>query len=371
MAKATSINIKPAKTAKSEAHNERKVKLDYIMPEHHGQHEHWTIEKISDRQPAIRELYQQMVGQTMQKKAEPIREGVVVIKQETTIDELRELGNKFKERFGIECFQIHIHRDEGHVVVEKEARSAKALGHKTIEPGMLIINHHAHMIFDWQNKKTGRSIKLNRVDMREMQTITAQVLGMDRGQSNSKATRLEAQEFKVFRQKLNEDVSQELDLIEKRKFKALKEVEAIEDQKKKLLPGLKELESEMKKTSQSFKGFMTNYDQTLKELHDSREELKKLESKNGLQRKLEVLPWKDCRDNNVQAWLSLTHGFHGIQIRSGQDGSIYFKLGDEVARLKDMPKELQAMIKEKLSVDRVFQKSESIKWRKYHRQHGQ
>ena len=41
--------------------------------------------------------------------------GVIVIKQETTMQELQQFATVCKERFGIEAFQIHIHKDEGHL----------------------------------------------------------------------------------------------------------------------------------------------------------------------------------------------------------------------------------------------------------------
>ena len=50
----------------------------------------------------------------MQAKAEPLREGVVVIKEDTTMEELQELGKRFQERFGVTPVQIAIHKDEGH-----------------------------------------------------------------------------------------------------------------------------------------------------------------------------------------------------------------------------------------------------------------
>jgi len=366
MAKATSINIKSAKIKISESHNERRGKTDRIIPGREGQHEHWKQETISDRLKEIEKLYREKVGQNLQKSAGPIREGVVVIKEDTQMHHLQALGKKFKECFGIDCIQIHIHKDEGHIVTKKEVQASSALKNKTLTEGELILNLHAHMVFDWQNKVTGRSIKLNKGDMREMQTITAQVLGMERGQENSKAVRLEVNEFKAFRERLNEDVAEELDKAEEIKARSLKELRLIEEQKKNSLSELKRLESKKKETEETSEKFKENYNQTLKRLIDSREELRKLESKSALLSKLEILPWKSCKDNNVQAWLSLTHGFHSIRIESGQDGSIYFQLGDQIARLKDMPKEVQVVIREKLSVDRVFQKQEGIKWRKHH-----
>ena len=39
--------------------------------------------------------------------------GVVVIKEDTTMEELQELGKRFQERFGVTPVQIAIHKDEG------------------------------------------------------------------------------------------------------------------------------------------------------------------------------------------------------------------------------------------------------------------
>ena len=62
--------------------------------------------------PNIR-LVKEKTGRKMQAKAEPLREGVVVIKEDTTMEELQELGKRFQERFGVTPVQIAIHKDEG------------------------------------------------------------------------------------------------------------------------------------------------------------------------------------------------------------------------------------------------------------------
>ncbi|HEV8513238.1 MAG TPA: hypothetical protein VGQ59_08165 [Cyclobacteriaceae bacterium] len=358
----TSINIKPAKIRISEAHNERRVKLDYVLPEFEGNHQHWKNDSISNRLTSIKQLYFQEVGQTMQPNSSPVREGVVGIKPETTMNDLRELGSKLKERFGIECFQIHIHHDEGHVVTEDEAKTKKALGDNKIKVGTTLINYHAHLIFDWQDKKTGRSFKLNRADTSEMQTLTAQVLGMERGETNSKATRLEAKEFKAFRQKLNADVGAELTQVDERKSKALRELSEIEELKKKSMLGLLMLEAEGKRTKQSFEESKKNYDLTLRKLQDSREELKRLEPKIKFTKRLEDLPWASCADgHNVSFWLA-KQSLHRTEIHSGKDGSIYFKQGELVARVKDMKSDVQVTILKKLKLDTLFQNQQAMKW---------
>jgi hypothetical protein len=296
--------------------------------------------------------------------AKPIREGVVVIDDNTSMADLRNLKFKLKERFGIDCFQIHIHKDEGHIVTEKEAKTASVFGETKIV-GSVIRNLHAHMIFDWQDKRTGRSFKLNRADMREMQTLTSEVLGMKRGDANKKATRLEAKDFKVYRDKLNVDLFKEIDRSEEIKAKALEELCSIEEQKKNSLNELEGLKTKSKETEEYLEKSRESYNQTSKRLRDSRERLKELDPKFELLRKLTLLPWENCKINNVQWWLSLCPGLAGIRIKSGQDGSIYFELANQLARLKDMPRASQAIVKLKLSTDSVFQKQVVVKKRKY------
>ena len=85
------------------------------------------------------------------------------------MDDLKKLAKRLEQRFGITIFQIAIHKDEGFFNSDS---------HK--------LNLHAHLVADWTNHKNGESIKLNRQDMAEMQTITAEVLGMQRGVSSDK-----------------------------------------------------------------------------------------------------------------------------------------------------------------------------------------
>jgi hypothetical protein len=100
----------------------------------------------------------------------------------------------------------------------------------------------------------------------------------------------------------------------------------------------------------------------LKKLQESRDTLKQLEPKLKFLERLENLPWATCIDRtNVSAWLHVKQGMHGVEIKSGQDGSIYFKQGELVARLKDMKVEAQVAIKEKLKLDPGFQKQLAMK----------
>lgn len=155
--------------AGSEEHNKRQKSLDYVRKELSVNNEYWECDCQAQRKNFLENLAKTKTGRRMQAKATPIREGVVVISSTTTMDDLRKLADNLQQRFGVECFQIAIHRDEGHA------------NSKTWKP-----NLHAHMVFDWMNHDTGKSIRLSRDDMADMQTIVAEALHMERGVSSDK-----------------------------------------------------------------------------------------------------------------------------------------------------------------------------------------
>ena len=169
----TSINVRACNIGSAERHNLRSKELDYIRPELSYRNEQWSEMKIADVLEDIREKYRQHTGQSMQKKATPIREGVVVIEDGTTLRQLQDFAERIEERFGIHTFQIYTHKDEGASVWNGNSEAWKP-------------NYHAHMIFDWTDGETGRTRKLNKQDMAEMQTMLAECLGMERGISSDR-----------------------------------------------------------------------------------------------------------------------------------------------------------------------------------------
>lgn len=178
MAKQTSVNVQPVKGG-SEEHNKREKQLDYVRKDLSHLNQYWESDTQANRLVNIKALYQSKTGQKMQAKATPIREGVVVIQESTTMEDLHRLADAYRDRLGIEVFQIAIHRDEGY----QHSKEWKP-------------NLHAHLVFDWTDHNTGKSVKLNRQKMAEMQTITAEVLGMERGKS-SENKHLSAMQYKA------------------------------------------------------------------------------------------------------------------------------------------------------------------------------
>ena len=182
----TSINFKAAKSD-SETHNFRKKTFDYIRKELTPKNEYWMEEKISDRIQKIEIYCKEKSGRKLQKNAIPVREAVVVIKEDTNLQDLHQLAKRLEEELKIRIFQIAIHKDEGHY--DKDTKEWKP-------------NYHAHLVADWQDLKTGKTLKHQSFHYSKMQDLAAECLGMERGISGSKS-RLEAIEFKI--QKKEED----------------------------------------------------------------------------------------------------------------------------------------------------------------------
>lgn len=173
----TSVHTKPV-TGGSEAHNKRTKALDYVRPELSHKNESWEIDSVNERMAHIKRTYKASTGQRLQKKATPIRESVVVISKATTMEQLQNFAKRCEEKYGIRTFQIHIHRDEGHHKSKEEWKE----------------NLHAHLVHDWTDDK-GKTLKLDRFAMSEIQTMAAEVLGMERGKSSEKK-HLEPLQFK-------------------------------------------------------------------------------------------------------------------------------------------------------------------------------
>jgi len=176
----TSINFKAVKSD-SETHNFRKKTFDYIRKDLTSKNEYWMEQKIADRIQKIEAYCKEKSGRKLQKNAMPVREAVVVIKENTTMLELQNLAKRLEEELNIRVFQIAIHKDEGHT--DKDTKEWKS-------------NYHAHLVADWQDLKTGKTLKHQSFHYSKMQDLTAECLNMERGIFGSRG-RLEAIEFKI------------------------------------------------------------------------------------------------------------------------------------------------------------------------------
>lgn len=230
MAIKSSIHIKPCNTKSSEAHNRRTAEYMrnigeskiYIVSELSADNEQWVNPEFGNpnlqtHYDNIKQMVKEKTGRAMQEKererkgkngkiikvagCSPIREGVLLIKPDTTLVDVKKFSEECQRCWGITPLQIFLHKDEGHWLngqPDAEDKESFQVGEKWFKP-----NYHAHIVFDWMNHDTGKSQKLNDNDMIEMQTLASDILSMQRGQSKSETGKehLERNDFILEKQK--------------------------------------------------------------------------------------------------------------------------------------------------------------------------
>ncbi len=233
-----SDHVKPCNIEQSERHNRRDAdyiaslnpRTLYVRTELSHNNESYVVPDLKgvtlqQHYDAIKAMVKQKTGRAMQEKkvtvigkngkpkerngSSPIRESVVNIKPDTTMADLQKYTDKVHQRWGVRAIQIHIHKDEGHYTNPEDP--------STWQP-----NLHAHIIWDWMNHETGKSYKLGKKDMEELQDMAAETLEMERGKRKSEtgAEHLERNDFIIQKQEnqieeLQKSIAQEKAKIEK------------------------------------------------------------------------------------------------------------------------------------------------------------
>lgn len=168
----------------------------------------------------------------MPKNSEPIREGVAVITEDTTLEQMLLLAHDIEQRFGIKTKAIYAHLDEGHehLVTDKDHQNGKYLDVPEGET-IFIWNRHSHYIFDWTNHDTGECINLNRHDMSELQDMLANAYKMERGKKSDKKWR-DAHTFKADQEK--QRAKEAAEYVERKKAESKQIMDAIKENSNKL-----------------------------------------------------------------------------------------------------------------------------------------
>ena len=199
----TGGHIKPCKVGQVELHNRRDP--DYVERMAHSKHPlHFyphlacrsNVDEYSNEYanyPSVKDIFEAMIVryQEMDKRHRkpplkdreridkktgkkvvvsgwsPIREMVVIIKSDTTVEQLNKFSEWLKAEKGVNTIFTSLHFDEGHI------------GKKD---GKFHCNFHAHVGLDFFNWQTGKTIKLDKKDMSDIQTALAECLEMERGE---------------------------------------------------------------------------------------------------------------------------------------------------------------------------------------------
>ena len=233
MSQISSINFKKSFAINAE-HNDRTLPPSYLIDNEKGAECDRNAEQARELKGQIiaqaKEAYINRTNQRFQAKSYEWS-AVVNIKPDTTMQDLERLSKHFNDKYGFQCYQIAIHRDEGH----------------TDEDGKKQINHHAHLEFVTLDKNTGinRQRELTPQKLRELQSEVAEILGMQRGIDKriSKAERIEPRKYakqketekKTTKQAIN-DLNKQIREIEKQQREALKEADnAFQAERKRMI----------------------------------------------------------------------------------------------------------------------------------------
>ena len=123
--------------------------------------------------PLVRQaeqLYTEKTHQKCQKSFQPFRESVLVIRPDTTDEQLMTFKGLAEKTTGWKCIGIYVHQDEGFV------KSKYIEG----EDGFKV-NYHAHVLWSCQDLTTGKAIRCDRRKLSQMQDDLAMATGMERG----------------------------------------------------------------------------------------------------------------------------------------------------------------------------------------------
>jgi len=319
MAKA-SINIQVA-SGNSEKHMDRESKTTYLLDPDSKKNEYKTFKSSKDFLSAAKVAAKEKTGRSMQKLAEKnfVQEAVLNLEENHTLDDVKKVFDNLKQEFGgFEVFKIAVHKDEGyfyHKKEELEYRPNRDIFFNEKDKTFYLdknhtkeadlnqfekrYNYHAHVLFTKFDMSQGKNARLNRSDMRKVQTITAKSLGMERGEEFSKAKRKSHWQLKEAHD-IKRDVKKEV-LAKKKDIDLLKkEVRAemvaegghTKEEYQALNKRFKELEEqvkakdltidELKRSVNSWRHKATNWEEakTYKELYEEiKEEKIELEAK--------------------------------------------------------------------------------------------
>ena len=246
---------------------------------------------------------------------------VVNIKQDTTMQDLERLAKHFETKYGFQCYQIAIHRDEGY-----------------IENGEKHINHHAHLEFITLDKETGKNMYRRELIspkiLRQIQTEVAEILEMERGQDKriSKRERVEPRKYAQLKEQ-EKKVQKELKAELEQEKLSTKEIKAYIEQFRKNCTG-KDLPKEF-----------------FRDISNLKKQAEEPTTKEFLDDTLETLLQSYLKEKEKNIELETKNKEIETEILSKQELEIEFqniikRHEAEIEKLKQQKSELEAKLKE-------------------------
>lgn len=195
-------------------HNFRKDEPNYLLePQDRKENSYWQNEKTP------KEIFNDELkkanrkGGRIPKFENSYWEAVCNLNANHNLDDLKKLAEHIEKKFNITCTAIAIHRDEGHYN----------------DKGKAEYNYHAHINFMTykDGRQNWRKELIKPDDLRELQTETAEILGMERGKDKRETgrERLEHKEYKAIA-KEKQALIQELEAVKLSKAEIKEQFEA-------------------------------------------------------------------------------------------------------------------------------------------------
>lgn len=180
----SSIHFQKAEVEFAEKHNFRteKKEPEYLLDKQYRK----TNEYLKLNDP--KELYQEQLKIRNQNHARGFAphlkdvywEAVVNLDEKHNLDDVKKVADFIQQKYHLQPCSIALHHDEGY----------------TDKDGTVKYNHHAHLCFLTMDKGISTMRKIRSKELRQMQTEIAQLLGLERGKENSKATRLDHKQYR-------------------------------------------------------------------------------------------------------------------------------------------------------------------------------
>lgn len=226
----SSIHFQKAEVEFAEKHNFRteKKEPEYLLDKQYRK----TNEYLKLNDP--KELYQEQLKIRNQNHARGFAphlkdvywEAVVNLDEKHSLADVKKVADFIQQKYHLQPCSIALHHDEGY----------------TDKDGTVKYNHHAHLCFLTMDKGISTMRKIRSKELRQMQTEVAQLLGLERGKENSKATRLDHKQYREKAKELAEkdelyekelySLEQALDTAHDRDLETQEELLTLKEQKK-------------------------------------------------------------------------------------------------------------------------------------------
>ena len=250
----------------------------------------------------------------------PIREGVLVINQNTSMSQILSFVAAVKQKYGINTLSIYTHKDEGHY----EGDEWKP-------------NLHAHIIFDWINHDTGKTYSYGKEFASDLEDLASLHLNMPRGEKKQVTGRrhLTREEY-ITKVKINElymkqeEVQKQRDTLQSQKNELNTEVNGLLSAKDTLNSTITSLKSEKQQLENAIKDIPT-----VEELTAETKEL--LEKKQQLEDAIRGIPTAEQIMAETQ---QLQAQYNSLKTEQNALLAQRETLGDEVYSLKSQKAQL-------------------------------